>query len=222
MATYDPIPTGGYSWRYPGTQEAVQQLLPFFFNDLHTIEPNVTMTNRIVAGIMKCVSLGEQKFAQQFGGWNPKSNEFGIQVLRPTHLYNSTTTDIGGTTTRWRFTSAATGTIFWTSEDSYLASFTVSDKAILMIWGYFNLSPVPNITELFIQPGSNKLPIMNLYPLRLRKEKYFCFPQPLIIEPNSQITITCASESSSVIEETGLLGYYFAPMSRLISKELSD
>lgn len=213
---YDPIATQGMRWKYTGTGKALSGMLPFFFNDLDNIVPNVNVANRIVAAIMKAVRLGEDKFQQEFGGWMPESNQFGIAPLRPCHIHKPDN--------RWIWTDGTTSSLFWSAEDNFIASFSLSKNAIILLYGYFNLEPVPQTLELFIQPGSTKFPIWNMVPLRLSKNRYFVFPTPIIIEPLSQITITASTTNGATAgtEEAGLLGYYFAPNSRLITKKITD
>jgi len=182
MATpYDPISTSGLAFKYGGTSKALSEMLPFFFNDLSDVIPNVNVANRIVAAIMKAVRLGEDKFQQEFGGWMPASNQFGIVPLRPCHL--------GFPDNRWIWTDAATSSVFWSGEESLVNVSSLDSKAIILLYGYFNLEPVPNTLELFIQPGSTKFPIWSVVPLRLSKQRYFVLPTPIIIEPLSAIIV---------------------------------
>lgn len=212
MATrgYDPVESAGVKFKYPKTQQRLAEMLPYYYNDLKFIgDPAVG--SRVMAGIIKCVALGEEKFQQQFGGYNPDSNEFGMVPLRPVH--------VDKTTTRWRWTSGATASVYWSAEDSFIATFNAGSHEIFLIYGYFNLEPTPNITELWFQPGSEKSPIITTEPMRAKKEPYFIFPKPFIIEPNSQLTVKAACKGTSTAEEAGLFGYFFAPKSTLILAE---
>jgi len=211
--TYDPINIASIPWRYTESGTNLQQMLPLFYNDLENIIPNVNVANRIVAAIIKCVMLGEYKFTQQFGGWTPLSNEFGLTPLRPCHIHR--------TTDRWIWTSGSTSSLFWSAEDVFVGPFTFSDKCVLLIYGYFNLEPIMNTLEIFIQPGSTKFPVWSLVPMRLSKQKYMCFPSPIVIEPNSQLTIKASCLNTSTPEESGLLGYYFAPLAILITEKIT-
>jgi len=206
---YDPVDVSGEKWSYPQTPRNLRAVLPWFYNQMSFIgEPAVQA--RIMAGIFKCVKLGEDKFQQGFGGYNPESNEFGLVPLRPQHV------DINNS--RWRWTSGATSTINWSAADNFVASFNAGSDELFLIFGYYNLEPTPNLNELFIQPGSEKYPIITVEPLRCRKECYFLLPMPFIVEPRSQLTIQAACKSISIAEEAGILGYFFAPKSKLIYK----
>lgn len=206
---WDPINTGGINWKYKDTPAQLQQLLPYFYNDLKFVgDPAVA--SRIISGVIKAVAIAEDKFQQQFGGWTPESNEFGIVPLRPQHVDK-----LNG---RWRWTSGASTSIDWSAEDSFIASFSLANDELMLIYGYFNLEPTPNTLELFFQPGSNKLPIWTIEPMRMKAEPYFILPKPIIIEPRSQLTIVASVKAVSTSEEAGLMGYLFAPTSKLITK----
>jgi len=209
---WDPVNTSGFKWRYASTPKNVSELLPYFYNDLKSYgDPSVA--GRIIAGILKCVAIGEEKFQQAFGGWTPESNEFGMAPLRPVHV------DINNN--RWRWADGTSASVNWSAEDSFISSFSLGSDELMLIYGYFNLEPVPNTLELFFQPGSEKLPIWTIEPMRVKKEPYFIFPKPIIIEPRSQFYVAASTKSltTSVTEEAGLLGYIFAPKSKLIAKE---
>jgi hypothetical protein len=207
---WDPINTGGINWLYKESPIQLQQLLPYFYNDLKFVgDPAVA--SRIISGVLKAVAIGETKFQQAFGGWTPDSNQFGIVPLRPVH--------VDKTNNRWRWTSGATSTINWSAEDTFIASFNLANDELMLIYGYFNLEPTPNTLELFFQPGSNKLPIWTIEPMRMKAEPYFILPVPIIIEPRSQFTIAASVKAVSIGEEAGLMGYMFAPTSKLITKK---
>lgn len=209
-AGYDPVDASGIKWLYPKTAARVKELLPYYHNDLKFLgDPAVS--SRIMAGIIKCVALGETKIQQQFGGYNPDSNEFGMVPLRPCH--------VDKTSTRWRWTSGGTSSVNWSAEDNFVASFNLASDEIILVYGLYNLEPTPNMTEIWVQPGSEKNPIITLEPMRVKKEPYFIFPKPWIIEPRSQLTIKAACKGISTVEEAGLLGYMFAPKSKLIQTE---
>ncbi|MFA5401470.1 MAG: hypothetical protein WC359_13555 [Dehalococcoidia bacterium] len=214
MQPYDPINLDQVKFAYNGSRDTLKEMLPYFYNDLENIIPNVNVSARVVAGIVKCVLLGEQKFTQKFGGWQPLSNEFGIAPLRPCHVHLPDN--------RWRWTSGASTSLFWSASDNFVGPFTVSNHAIIMIYGYFNLEPIPNTLELYFQPGSDKLPIWSVVPMRLSKQRYICLPKPIIIEPNSAINIKASCAVVSTVEEMGLLGFYFAGKSRLITEQITD
>lgn len=187
-------------------------MMPFFYNHLEFIG-NQAIIEKIVKGIVAAVKLGEDKFDQAFGGWMPNSNQFGIVPLRPQ--------SIGYSDSRWQWTDSASASVDWSADDSFVASHQLESDELILVYGYFNLEPVPNTTELFIQPGANKLPIWNIEAQRASGVPYFIFPEPIIIEPRSTFLVQAATRSltTQTVEEAGLLGFHFAPTARLITKE---
>lgn len=202
----------GAGFKNPKTAENLGGMMPFFFNHLDFIG-NQAIIEKIVKGIVAAVKLGEEKFDQSFGGWVPNSNQFGIVPLRPQ--------SIGYADSRWQWTDGATSSINWSAEDTFVAAHQMDDDELVLLYGYFNLEPTPNTAELFIQPGANKLPIWNIEAMRVDEQSYFIFPEPIIIEPRSTITILAATKSGAAqtTEEAGLLGFYFAPTAKLITED---
>jgi hypothetical protein len=201
---------GGF--KYPASGENLRKMMPFFFNDLDWIG-NISILEKVVSGIVDAVKKAEEKFDQSFGGWYPASNQFGIAPLRPLL--------IGKTDCRWIWTDSASATSNWSAEDSFIASHALLTDELILIYGYFNLEPVPNILEIWIQPGSEKMPIWNVEQMRVSGKGYIIFPEPLIIEPRSQFAVLAATRglTTQVVEEAGLLGYQFCPKAKLITKE---
>lgn len=118
----------------------------------------------------------------------------------------------------WTWTSGASTTVRWTASDTFLSSYSLDDNEILLLYGYFNLSPVQNTIEIQIKPGNVTLPVWNLQPMRMKQEQYLFFPQPIMLSPRSPISIDAACLSISTAEEAGLLGYFFSTCSTLITK----
>jgi len=210
---WDPIPTDNLQFKFPAiSKKNLAESVPYFYNDLKQYGDPAVL-GRIVSGIIKCVLMGEDKFQQAFGGWDPESNQFGINPLRPVH--------VDKVNNRWRWVSGTTSTINWSAEDTFIPTFNLATNEMILIFGYYNLEPVPDTLELFIQPGSDKMPIITIEPMRLKQETYFIFPKPIIVEPSSQLAIgaSCKSGTTAVAEEAGLLGYMFAPKSKLLTKK---
>ncbi len=188
------------------------RLYPHFYNDLKFIG-NPRLEQKLVSAIGEAVALGEQKFNQDFGGWYPESNEFGINPLRPSQL-NALT---GASPNRWIWTSVNATSVTWSAADSFIDAFNLDDNEILLVYGYFNLSPVQNTLEIQIKPGNVTLPVFQLQPMRMKNEQYIIFPQPIMVAPRSPFAIDAACIAVAT-EEAGLLGYFFAPCSTLITR----
>lgn len=207
--------TGGQlgNFKYPNeTIPNLKNMMPWFFNNLDWIG-NQAITEKVVAGILDAIRLGEEKFDQGFGGFLPKSAQFGIAPLRPLLL--------GKSDNRWIWTDGTSASSNWSAEDSFVATHALIDDEIVLIYGYFNLEPVPNTLEIWIQAGSTKGPIWNIEANRATGKPYFLFPEPVIVEPRSSLTILASTRSltTATSEEAGLLGYQFCPNAKLITKE---
>lgn len=198
-------------FKYPSSAENLKKMIPFFFSDFGWIG-NLAMIEKVVGGIVDAVKKSEEKFDQAFGGWLPASNQFGIAPLRPKL--------IGKSDNRWIWTDSTSASSNWSAEDSFVSSHALLTDELILIYGYFNLEPVPNILELWIQPGSDKFPIWNVEQMRVTGQNYFLLPEPLIIEPRSTFQILASTRSLTVaaVEEAGLLGYQFCPKAKLINK----
>jgi hypothetical protein len=192
--------------------ENFKKMVPFWLNELDWVG-NPTVVERIVKGMQDAISKGERWFNQPFGGWSPASNQFGVQPLRPLHL--------GKVDNRWIWTSGTSASIHWSAADAFITSHTMDTDELILIYGYFNLEPVPNTLEMYIQPGAVKTPIINIETMRISGKKYTIFPDPFIIEPRSSLAIEVSVRSltTATKEEAGLLGYMFAPNARLIRKQ---
>jgi hypothetical protein len=201
---------GGFEYELSG--QNLRKMVPFFLNDLEW-QGNLSALDKIIGGIIDVVRLGEKWYNQAFGGWFPASNQFGIAPLRP--MYFSSRGD-----NRWIWASSTTSTIAWSAEDTFVVSTTMATDEMILVYGYFNLEPVPNTLELYIQPGPNKLPRWNIETMRISGRKYFIFPEPFIIEPRSTFAIGASvrSKTTATYEEAGLLGYMIAPNARLLRR----
>lgn len=196
----------------PESRENLQAMTPWFFNDLKFIK-SAELEGRIVQYLAKAVAVGEKNFDKPFGGWNPGSAQFGVTTLRPHHVDMPTAGN-----NRWIWTSGSSTTLDWAAEDTWINGAADEDE-VWLIYGYFELEAKKNIIDLWFQPGTQKLPIMNVQPMRVKDAPdYFIFPEPLIIEPRSPLVVKASCINVSTTSEVGLLGYFFAPASTLLEK----
>lgn len=194
----------------PESMQALARTYPLFYNDLKFIG-NARLEGQLVQAIKEAVDLGESKFQQFFGGWYPASNKFGINPLRPAHL------NVAGTN-RWNWSSSTSTSVGWSAADTFIDQFSLDDNEVMLVYGYFNLSPVQNTIEIQIKPGNVTMPVLQVQPMRVKEEQYIFLPQPIIIEPRSTFQVDASCISISTSEEAGLLGYFFAPCSTLITR----
>lgn len=196
----------------PRSSDSLGKLIPQFYTDLKFIG-NPRLEQKILAAITEAVGMGEEKFKQEFGGWYPGSAEFGINPLRPAHINR-----VGTGSNKWIWTSGASVSAGWSNSDAFVAAFSLDDNEILMVYGYFNLSPVQNIIEIQMKPGNVTLPVLQMQPMRMKTEQYLILPQPVLVNPRSPFQVDASCVTVSTVEEAGLLGYFFAPCSTLITR----
>jgi hypothetical protein len=194
------------------SQAALGNLYPQFYTDLKFIG-NPKLEQKVVKAISEAVSQGEAKFKQTFGGWYPESSQFGINPLRPSHLNR-----VGTGSNKWIWTSGASVSAGWSNADTFVVQFSLDDNEILLVYGYFNLSAVHNICEIQMKPGNVTLPVLQLQPMRMKQDPYIIFPEPILVNPRSPFQVDASCITISTVEEAGLLGYFFAPCSTLITR----
>lgn len=174
---------------------------------------------KIFENFVVFIHKAERKIELPFGGANPASSEFGVQELRPQNLEGATSGYIGyGNETRWQWTAGSSASVAWAAEDTMI-NHTLDKDEFALIYGYFNNDPLPNTVEIFIQPGATKLPIRNVELLRaLAAEPRVLLFEPIIIEASSMLVVKVAARTASLAEDAGLLGYFAAPTSKLITE----
>lgn len=206
-------------FKQPGTKENIENLLPWFFNQLKFIrQPDVE--DKVVKGLIRAIKNAEEQFKMAFGGWVPDSNEFGLVPIRPVNCDRGTGLSLTSSDNRWIWTDGTSGSKAWSAADTFIVC-TMAENEMMYVYGYFNLEPIPNTIELYIEAGNQKLPILNVDPLQAFDESYFILPNPIIVGPYANLTIyacTRSGTSVTVQEKAGLLGYFLAPNSVLINK----
>jgi hypothetical protein len=199
----------------PRSREAYAAMMPEFFNTIKAVAKDSFVMQKIASGNMKCIALGEDKFQQDFGGYIPASNEFGVAPLRPQFL--------GKNDNLFEWTDGENDSSAWAAADTFLAQKVCDNDELLYIYGYFNHEPKPNTLEMQITVGDRTLPVWNLEQMRLMDQRFFIFPEPIIVEPMSQISIAVSTRSKGgqVTEEAGLLGNIYAPSAKLTKRVLA-
>lgn len=199
----------------PRSREAYTSMMPEFFNTIKAIAQNGLVVQKIAAGNIKCIALGEDKFQQAFGGYQPASNEFGVAPLRPQFL--------GKADNLFEWEDGEVDTSAWAAADVFQAQKVCKDDELLYLYGYFNHEPKPNTLEMQITVGDRNLPVWNLEQMRLMDQRFFVFPEPIIVEPMSQISIAVSTRSKGgkVKEEAGLLGNIYAPSAKLTKRVIA-
>ncbi|MCK9599400.1 MAG: hypothetical protein M0R06_10190 [Sphaerochaeta sp.] len=72
----------GQVYKYCNTENRLEKMVVGIIKDyIWTL--NVPYIDTVINAAIQCVLLGEEKFQQAFGGWNPKSNQFGIVKIHP-------------------------------------------------------------------------------------------------------------------------------------------
>jgi len=127
---------------------------------------------RIVSGLKNVIQMAKAQFKGRFAGWYPSGNQIGIADLRPHHL---------GASASWRTNYTSTG------FQNYLgdANVTVDEDVFLYFWEWQNQEPAPRSSEIKVIAGTQKLPPIDLRPLRTDKRRRLGLAEPLILTPKT-------------------------------------
>lgn len=207
MGIQDIIPDlSKHQFKYNTSLVNLKNTMPTYFNDMRFMSETASpeLYQKLARAIIRCVQIGEQKFDQAFGGWDPQSNQFGIGTLRPQHMDHPTTNR-----NEWIWTSS--GTTSDHTFETWGVSVTLADDELIMIYGYFNLEANPNTMEYRPTLGTSTQPVQNIMPMRAKQDQYLILPEPWIVEPKSTIKIEVSCKVISTAEQNGWLGYMFAP-----------
>jgi hypothetical protein len=141
--------------------------------------------------------------AAQFGGFQPRGGEYGFADLRPTHMRVPTGYTYVTAFGRWTHpTLAALGAATtWYSTN-------VHEDAIVLLYGMFNNTATPTITEVYHRLGGEDLPWMNMNQINGQWEPQWYFELGNIIGPRQPMLaqLVATGATAALTEEIGYIG----------------
>ncbi len=101
-----------------------------------------------VAYLLQAMDVAKAQFeSKPFGGFNARSNEFGMTIIRPEHLGFST----------WDGSNTATGWGNWIG--SAATPITIASSTFLAILGLVNYDPSPKTSAVRLGVGNTSFPV---------------------------------------------------------------
>jgi hypothetical protein len=149
-------------------------------------------------------TVAAQEFgAAKFGGFQPRGGEYGFADLRPTHMR----VPVGYTyvTAFGRWTHPA-GAALGALTNWYATN--VHEDNIILIYGMFNNTATPTITEVFHRFGGEDLPYINMNQINGQWEPQWYFELGHIIGPRQPIRgdLVYTGATAALTEEIGYIG----------------
>ena len=144
---------------------------------------------------------GQEFGAAKFGGFQPRGGEYGLADLRPTHIRAP---DLYGFTTafgRWTHTLLAAVSTMWYDTN-------VHEDCIVLLYGMFNNTATPTITEAYHRFGGEDLPWINMGQINGQWEPQWYFELGNIIGPRQPIRgeLMATGATAALTEEIGYIG----------------
>lgn len=198
----------------PRSYQSLLAVLPYVAMDITFVEQPAVEKN-ILAHIVAAIQSGEEAFSKSFGGWRPKSNEFGMNTLRPNQV-DYTRNRGAGITNEWIWTSGAVASLLAAFED-WIGAFNLPHDREVLIYAYFNNELIPNTMQIQGLMGNERLPVQDVQQLEYKEEQYFLLPNIHIVVPESLLHIQASCKALNRSEKHGLAGYCLGNNSEIIA-----
>lgn len=198
----------------PRSYQSLLAVLPYVSMQITFVEQPAVEKN-ILSHIVAAIQAGEEAFSKPFGGWRPKSNEFGMNTLRPNQI-DYTRLRGAGITNEWIWTSGAVASLLAAFED-WVGAFNLPVNREIMIYAFFNNELIPNTMQIQGLMGNERLPVQDVQALEYREEQYILLPNVHIIVPESLLHIQASTKALNRAEKQGLTGYCFGNNSEIIA-----
>lgn len=198
----------------PRSYQSLLAVLPYVGMQITFVEQPAVEKN-ILSHIVASIQAGEHAFNKPFGGWRPKSHEFGMNTLRPNQV-DYTRLRGAGVTNEWIWTSGAVASILGAFED-WVGMFSLPVDREVMIYAYFNNELLMNTMQIHGLMGNERLPVQDVQTLEYKEEQYMLLPNVHIIIPGSILHIQASCKQLNRSEKHGLAGYCYGNNSEIIS-----
>ncbi len=151
--------------------------------------------------------IAAQEFGSaKFGSFQMKGSEYGFADLRPTHIRCPTAYAYATAFGRWThpvLTGAAA--VNWINTNVHM-------DEIVLLYGIFNNTANPTITEMFPRLGGEDLPWVNMQQINGQLEPQWYFELGYVVSPRQpiQIQLTATGNTAALTEEIGFIGEVLA------------
>ena len=116
--------------------------------------------------------------------------------------------DLGLTTNEWTFNVAA--------GENDIINHTLDDKTLILIYGIFNLSTDPQVTEVKFGTPANTIEDVYIEDMYMYDYPAVILDSPIVFEPGKTIQIKAIAKAANTAEKLGFLGIVIEPAGRNI------
>jgi len=128
------------------------------------------------------------------------AKELVVRPLRPR--------DLGLTTDEWTF-SVATG-------ENTVINTSLDDKTLVVIYGIYNLSTTPQVTELIFGTTAKTVEDVYIEDMYMYDNKEVILEEPVVFQPGSSPLIKAVAKGANTAEKLGFKGFVVEPSGRRI------
>lgn len=159
---------------------------------------------RVQEVVLDTIKAAKAKWAMSFAGYYPSGDEIGLGDIRVHMLGGSDTWRQNYTAARWQD---------WIAVDK-----EISDDLYIVVWEWENLEGVPHSTDLYINAGGVKLPILDLTKLWNHPEARIPMPDPLVLTPETVLDTDVRIDDANVWDHLKPIGIVVGKGNRLQMK----
>ena len=128
------------------------------------------------------------------------AKELDVRMLRPK--------DLGLTTDEWTFNVAA-------GKNSNAVNATLKNKFLVVIFGVYNLSTDPQVTEVVFRTPQQTLDDVFIEDMYQYDTPAALLDEPIVYQPGATIQIDLVAKGANTAEKFGFLGVVVAPKGNL-------
>ena len=137
--------------------------------------------------------------------YNRARGKIGVTNIVDRNLRPS---DLGLTTNEWTFNVAA--------GENEIVNHTLDDKTLILIYGIYNLSTDPQVTEVKFGTPANTIEDVYIEDMYMYDYPGVILATPVVFEPGKTILIKAVAKGANTAEKLGFLGIVIEPAGRNI------
>lgn len=181
--------------------------MPLWLNEIATTPDGAINRMRNIARNLAVQEYG----GARFGGFQPRGSEYGFADLRPTHIRCPVSRAGNAYAYTTGFGQWTHGTLRGaTAQDWYNTN--VHEDAIVLLYGLFNNTASPTITDLRQLFGGEDLPLMNIQKLYGQWEPQGYFELGYVVGSKQPIRaqLLATGNTAALLEQIGYIGEVLA------------